>query len=126
MIMNDNTVKEVLGRVGEDTACRVLRQRGYRIVARNWSCRFGEIDIIARQGDVLAFVEVKLRTRNDFGGALAAVTPRKQARIIAAARCFIAQTQSDLPARFDVVAIDGGDVRLIEAAFEEDGCSLGR
>ncbi|MBN1858936.1 YraN family protein [Candidatus Bipolaricaulota bacterium] len=124
--MNEKTCKENMGREGEDAACEVLRQRGYRVIARNWSCRFGEIDIIARQGDVLAFVEVKVRSRADFGGASAAVTPRKQARIIAAARCFFSQTQSDLPARFDVVAIDCGKVRLIQAAFEEDRCLPGR
>lgn len=123
--MNDQINRGAAGREGEDEACRILRERGYRIVARNWSCRFGEIDIIARDGDVLAFVEVKLRTRSDFGGASAAVTPRKQARMTAAARCFVAQTQADLPARFDVVAIDRGEVRVIRAAFEEDGCSLG-
>lgn len=125
-MMDERTDRETTGREGEDEACRALRKQGYRIIARNWCCRFGEIDIIAREDDVLVFVEVKLRTRGDFGGASAAVTPRKQARIIASARCFFALTQADLPARFDVVAIDDGEVRLIRAAFEEDPCTPGR
>ncbi len=125
-MMKNHPDTDRIGQEGEDIACRALRERGYRIIARNWSCRFGEIDIIAREEDVLVFVEVKLRSDTEFGGAPAAVTPRKRARMIAAARCFFAQTQPELPARFDVVAIDQGEIRLIQAAFEEDGCLPGR
>ncbi len=125
-MMKNHPDTDGIGREGEDIACRALRERGYRIIARNWSCRFGEIDIIAREEGVLVFVEVKLRSHAEFGGAPAAVTPRKRARMISAARCFFSQTQAELPARFDVVAIDQGEIRLIQAAFEEDGCLPGR
>ena len=125
-MMKNHPDTDRIGQEGEDIACRALRERGYRIIARNWSCRFGEIDIIAREEDVLVFVEVKLRSHTEFGGAPAAVTPRKRARMIAAARYFFAQAQPELPARFDVVAIDQGEIQLIQAAFEEDGCLPGR
>ncbi|MDD5646635.1 MAG: YraN family protein [Candidatus Bipolaricaulis sp.] len=108
------------GRQAEDDACRLLRTLGYAIVARNWSFRGGELDIVARDGDTLVFVEVKARSGSAFGGPEAAVGRAKQRRIAAAARAFVARTGADLQARFDVVAWEGNNVRLHRAAFSLD------
>ncbi|UCF10553.1 MAG: YraN family protein [Candidatus Bipolaricaulota bacterium] len=113
------------GRRAEDRACRYLRRHGYRIVQRNWRCRLGELDIIARDGDVLAVVEVKLRRSGAFGGPEGALSPMQCRRIRAATGVFLAATACDLPVRFDLVAIDGVEVRLHRDAFRADGCSRG-
>jgi len=108
------------GAEGERQACDVLRDAGYLIVTRNWRTRFGEIDVIARDGDTLVFVEVKVRSREDYGGPEAALARWKQKRIVAAAKQFIADTETEMPARFDLVAIGPGGVRIIKDAFRED------
>jgi len=106
------------GDESEEKACDFLKQEGYRVVARNWRVRAGELDIIARDGDVLVFVEVKARSRDDFGGPEAAVDYAKQRRLIAAARSFLEATHCELPMRFDVVAIRPGSLRLYQDAFQ--------
>ena len=114
------------GEIAEDRACEILKEEGYEIVARNWRCRTGEIDIIARDGQVLAFVEVKARRTEAFGGPEMAVDRTKQRRIISAARRFLSTTACELPIRFDVVAFVGSIVRLYRDAFcVEDECSPG-
>ncbi len=112
--------KGQIGAAGEELACRSLREAGYLLVARNWRTRLGEIDIIARDGDVLVFVEVKARSSQGFGGAEGAVGPAKRRRLIAAAKLFFAATGCELAARFDVVAIEAGGVRIVRDAFQED------
>ncbi len=112
-----------LGRQGEDLACRELCRRGYAILARRFRTRHGEIDIVARDGDVLVFVEVKARSSRSFGGALGAVTPRKQRQVIAMAQRYMARVGwAARPCRFDVVAVQGTsrdkpDVTLVRNAF---------
>ncbi|MBE0635020.1 YraN family protein [Candidatus Bipolaricaulota bacterium] len=106
------------GDESEDKACNYLKQQGYRIVARNWRTRTGEVDIIARDGDVVVFVEVKARSSDGFGGPEAAVGHAKQQRLIAAARAFLEETRCELSARFDVVAIRPGHIRLHQDAFQ--------
>ena len=106
------------GDESEETACRFLKERGYRILARNWRTRTGEVDIIARDGKILVFVEVKARSGDGFGGPEAAVDRVKQRRIISAALSFIEFTGCELPTRFDVVAIRPGKVRLHQDAFQ--------
>lgn len=100
---------------------RFLRRRGLRLIERNYSCREGEIDLIMADGDTLVFVEVRMRTRDDYGGAAASVTPSKQAKMARTALRFMQQHDSgtDRPARFDVVALDGGtDIDWLRSAFE--------
>ncbi len=109
-----------LGQTGEEIARRYLRSCGYRIVGRNWRCRFGELDLIARDGETLEFVEVKARTRDGFGGPEGAVTPRKRARMVAAARAYLRELGADLPVRFDVVTVRPGKVTLYRDAFQVD------
>ena len=112
-----------LGRRAEELACSHLRANGYRIVARNWRCRFGELDIVAREGEVLAVVEVKLRRRAGFGGPEGALSWAQCGRLRATAGAFLARTGCELPVRFDVVAIDGSEIRLHRDAFRAEPCS---
>lgn len=97
--------KKILGAFGEDLAEQYLRRRGYKIIGRNFSCRFGEIDIIARKGRYLAFVEVKMRKNADFGAAKEFVTPAKQRRVIAAAEYWLLRNPTKHQPRFDVVEV---------------------
>ena len=99
--------RQSLGISGEDLACAELRGRGYAILERRYRTRFGEIDIIARDGSTVVFVEVKTRLNRDFGGAAAAVTGWKQRRLTQMAVDYLARRRlQDCPCRFDVVAID--------------------
>ncbi len=95
----------LLGRWGEDRAAEFLRDRGYRITAANWNCRFGELDLVAEDGEYLCFVEVKLRKSAAYGPAAAFVDRRKQNRLRAAAELYLLSHPTDLQPRFDVVEI---------------------
>jgi putative endonuclease len=104
--------RQTLGKEGEDLACAELRRRGYAILARRFRTRYGEIDIVARDGLTLVFVEVKARRDERFGGAAAAVTARKQLRIARMAADYLVRHHMvDVPARFDVVAIGYSGVK---------------
>jgi putative endonuclease len=95
-----------LGKQGEDLACRELRRRGYAVLARRYRTRWGEIDIVARDGDTLVFVEVKTRRSAGFGGPVAAVGFRKQRRLINMARSYLMGLLGpEPPCRFDVVGV---------------------
>jgi putative endonuclease len=99
--------RQKLGVSGEDLAVRELEARGYAILARRYRTRHGEIDIVARDGETVVFVEVKARVTAEFGTAAEAVTPWKQRRLAAMAGDYIARSRlTDQPCRFDVVAID--------------------
>ncbi len=113
------------GRSGEDLACAHLEAAGLTILARNYRCRAGEIDVVARDGPVIVYVEVKERTSSSHGTAIEAVTATKRRRILHAARLFAAREGlSEAPARFDVVAIDWGEdaprIRHEKGAFGEE------
>ena len=105
------------GEEGEERACQLLKDHGYRIIARNWRSRFGEIDIIARDGATVVFVEVKARSGSAYGGPGGAVDVCKQQRIAATAELFLQETECELPARFDVVTFVGEAPRLYRDAF---------
>ena len=110
------------GAWGEDLALRYLIRRGYRLLARNYRKRRGEIDLIVRDDDTLVFVEVKLRRSTGFGGPLEAVTARKQATIRSLAEQYLAENQPDFETlRFDVIGIlatrSGTHIDHIEDAF---------
>ncbi|MGN0771681.1 MAG: YraN family protein [Christensenellales bacterium] len=105
---------------GENLAAEFLENKGFVILERNYSCRIGEIDIVAMDKDVLVFVEVKSRDNTRFGMPLEAITPAKVRSIIATARYYIATHKKyDLQVRFDVVAILRGKIEHIENAFEQ-------
>ena len=118
--------KKLTGRWGEEQAAGYLKKKKYKIVGMNYSCRFGEIDIIAQKGDYIVFVEVKTRKNADFAQAREFVTKTKQQRIITAARFWLAANPSGLQPRFDVIEIyaprgaDGpvGEINHIENAYE--------
>lgn len=111
-----------LGRWGEEAAADFLRHRGMKIVARNLRTPVGEIDLIARQGKTLVFVEVKTRRGTAFGAPQEAVGPRKQRQIVRAAQWYLAGNGGHgLQPRFDVVAVclekTGVQVEHIPDAF---------
>ena len=116
--------KQSLGQFGEEQAARYLRRRFYTILERNYRCRFGEIDLIARRGGFLVFVEVKLRRDDSHGEAREFVTARKQQRVLAAAELWLSTHETGLQPRFDVIEVyaprgEDGPVRInhIENAF---------
>jgi putative endonuclease len=95
------------GEPGETLACRYLERRGLSILARNFRCRPGEIDIVAREGHVTVFVEVKDRSSASHGSGVEAVTPGKRRRLAHAARLYAAtRGLTESPMRFDVVSIE--------------------
>jgi len=97
--------KKSLGSWGEEAAAEYLRRKGFDIVSKNYSCRFGEIDVIARNDKFVVFVEVKLRKNGDFAKARESVTRRKQERIIATASLWLSKNLTALQPRFDVIEI---------------------
>ena len=102
------------GAAAEALAAHFLTQRGLAIVERNWRRRCGELDLVAREGDTLVFVEVRLRRGGDFGGAAASITAAKRARIVAAASLYLARLPRTPPCRFDAVLLDALDPARIE------------
>ncbi len=95
-----------LGRTGEDIAAKYLTKHGYKIIARNFRCRSGEIDIIARDGEYIVFVEVKARTSDRYGAATEAVNIHKQQRLKRLATYYLHMTgQLNVNCRFDVVIL---------------------
>jgi putative endonuclease len=114
------------GQSGEALACRFLERSGYRVVDRNFRCRSGEVDVIARRGAQTVFVEVKERRGASHGAGVDAVTFGKRRRIVRAARLYAASRGlDDAPIRFDVIAIDWTRgrprVRHYLGAFRADG-----
>lgn len=107
-------VRGETGARAEALAATFLVARGLTIVARNFRCRRGEIDLIARDGETLVFVEVRLRSRRDFGGAAASITAAKRARIAAAALYYLGRLGHTPPCRFDAVLFDAVDADRIE------------
>jgi putative endonuclease len=95
-------------------AADFLIGRGLVLLERNFRCRRGEIDLIARDGETLVFVEVRLRTRRDFGGAAASITAAKRARLAAAALFYLGRLPRTPPCRFDAVLLDAIDAERIE------------
>ena len=105
----------------EARAAVFLENRGLKIIARNYRCRFGEIDLVARSGAMVVFVEVRARSSEAFGGAAGSITPAKRRRLLAAARHYLARQGEDCACRFDVVLFNGSPSRVewITDAFGE-------
>ena len=97
--------RQTLGQFGEDCAVRYLRRKGYTSLERNYRCRLGEIDIIAKRRGYLAFVEVKLRRDDRFGTAREFVTRAKQERILKTAMLWLSQNELELQPRFYVIEV---------------------
>ena len=113
------TTQQVKGAAGEQAAAEFLVARGLRVIERNFRIRGGEIDLVCRDRGSVVFVEVRSRSRSDFGGAAASITATKQARLILAARHWLAR-HGEQPCRFDCVVIDGGRLEWICDAFRPD------
>ena len=114
--MKKNT--KVLGSKGEVLASQILKEKGYQIVATNFSNHLGEIDVIAKQEDTLVFVEVKTRSSYKFGLPSQAVTFQKQNKIRTVALSYLKATKNlETQCRFDVIEIVGKEYRHIENAF---------
>ena len=101
------------GAAGEQLAADYLQRRGLTLIERNFRVRGGEIDLVCRDGKATVFVEVRLRSRGDFGGAAASITATKQARLILAARHWLLR-HGETPCRFDCILLDGLEPENIE------------
>jgi putative endonuclease len=109
--------RRAFGQAGEDRAAAWYAARGYTVLARNWRCREGELDLVVRRGRTLVFVEVKARRTDRFGIPAEAVTPLKQRRLRTLARRYLEASGAHGALRFDVVSILDGHLSVIEAAF---------
>lgn len=99
------------GAAAEAAARATLEARGLRTLARNVNFRFGELDLVMRDGETIAFVEVRYRRSERFGGAAGSVDHKKRRRLVQAARAWLAGQRglADAPCRFDVVTVQGGE-----------------
>ena len=112
------TLAQVVGSCAENDAARFLERNGLAIVARNYRTRCGEIDLVARDGETLVFVEVRLRTDARFGGAVESIGAAKRRRIVAAALHYLMGLRPQPRCRFDVVTLDHGEPEWLRAAFD--------
>ena len=101
------------GARAEELCAELLRKAGLRVLARNWRCRHGEIDLVAEEGDTLVFAEVRFRRSQRYGGAAESVTAAKRARLVAAARLYLMR-RPDADCRFDVLLLDSLETSRIE------------
>ena len=102
------------GNDAEQIAASYLQRQHLVLVTQNYRCRFGEIDLIMRDGITLVFVEVRMRSHEMFGGAAASITPTKQAKLIRTARQYLAELNSEPPCRFDALLLSGTNGQTIE------------
>ena len=115
-----------LGERGERAACGFLKERGYEILEKNYKCKIGEIDVIARRKGRLAFIEIKTRTSTQFGTPQEAVNLPKQEKIFKVAQWYMKEKKLvKIPVAFDVVAVlwregEAPEMRLIVDAFEKE------
>ena len=120
--MSPGPTAQQTGQAAEARACAHLERAGLKLLARNFRCRQGEIDLVMREGDTLVFVEVRYRHQSHFGSGAESVDRRKQARLIQAARHYL-QThpaQAEQPCRFDVVSLAPEQIEWIHDAFYAD------
>jgi putative endonuclease len=106
-----------IGKEAEDRALNYLEQKGLRLIQRNYRSRFGEIDLIMRDGKTVVFIEVRYRRNRTFGGASHSITTQKQQRLLTTAEQFLQQHAPRHPARMDVLALEGDDIEWIKNAF---------
>ncbi|HVK95264.1 MAG TPA: YraN family protein [Noviherbaspirillum sp.] len=112
------TAKQIAGDAGEEQALLFLQKQGLTLVARNFRCKGGEVDLIMLDRHSLVFIEVRKRTDARYGGAAASITTRKQARLVLAAQTFLQRYKVQPACRFDVVALDGTTMDWLKNAIE--------
>jgi putative endonuclease len=110
--------KQEQGRRWEQAALAHLRRHGLELVEANFRCKGGEIDLVMREGEALVFVEVRQRADARHGGAAASITPAKTRRLVRAASVYLLRFTRTPPCRFDVVAVDGGQLAWLRNAIE--------
>jgi len=111
-------VRDKVWRDGEEAALGLYLTRGYRLVARNWTCRLGELDLVLERSGLLVVCEVKARRASGFGGPFEAVTSAKQRKIRSVTQVFLDSIRlRPLEVRFDVASVTEGRVHLFEDAF---------
>lgn len=114
-----NFYKKFLGSLGERKAAKFLKKKGFKIIDKNYTTRFGEIDLIGLYGDFLVFIEVKTRTTKTYGEALEAVDLKKQERYKKTASLYLlTHRELTLQPRFDVVEVYPNEINHIEDAFQ--------
>jgi len=114
--------KKLLGRIGEKSAGKYLRKKGYKIIEKNYTTKIGEVDLIALYGDLLVFIEVKTRSSMAYGNPGDAVDYHKQRKYVLLAKEYlmVKKEYREKPVRFDVVEILNGEINHIESAFFAD------
>lgn len=119
----DDCERKALGALGEELALGHLQEHGLKVIVRNYRCKMGELDLVMLDGQILVFVEVRCRSRSDYGGPAASIDWQKQRRLVRAAE-HLRMKRAELrryPARFDVVAIttSGPETKVdwIKSAF---------
>ncbi len=112
------TPAQAAGDAAEERAARFLERHGVRILARKYRTRLGEIDLIAKDGEVLVFVEVRMRSSARWGGAVESIDGRKRRRIEAAARHYLMRLGREPACRFDVVSLEDDEAAWLRGAFE--------
>ncbi len=113
MLLNKNNA----GLEAEKLAATFLANHGLKLVTQNYHCRFGEIDLIMTDAKTLVFIEVKLRSSSQFGGAAASITPQKQQKMILTAQYYLQQhvkNQNQIACRFDAILMNKADLNSIE------------
>jgi putative endonuclease len=116
------STRQAKGAAAEQLAADYLLRQGLSVIERNFRVRGGEIDLVCRDGKTTVFVEVRLRSRSDFGGAAASITATKQARLILAARHWLVR-HGETPCRFDCMLFDGPEpynIEWLRNAFSAD------
>lgn len=121
------TAARKIGDFGENIAAAYLQKKGYYVVERNYRCRYGEIDIIARDGQYIVFVEVKTRSTDSLGRPSEWVDKRKQKKLLTTAYMYLEENETDLQPRFDVIEVvydkitkAAVSVEHIESAFIQE------
>jgi putative endonuclease len=116
--------RQELGQEAEARAAELLQRAGFTVLARNFRCRAGELDLVAQRAHMLVVAEVRLRSCDEFGGAAASITRAKRARIVRATRYLLRSqpTLATLAVRFDILLLStaNGPIEWIESAFDAD------
>ncbi|OGT47206.1 MAG: YraN family protein [Gammaproteobacteria bacterium RIFCSPHIGHO2_12_FULL_41_20] len=120
----DKLHSKSIGQKAEEIACRFLLQQGLQLLKKNYTSRYGEIDLILQDRHDVIFVEVRNRNRIDYGNALESVTKNKQKKIIRTAFCFLQKNNllNKINCRFDIIAIKNGKLEWIKNAFSLEYC----
>jgi putative endonuclease len=112
------SARSACGAEAEQRAAQFLQSHGLKLLQQNYRCRYGEIDLILQEGSTLVFAEVRLRSRGDFGGAVASIDATKRAKLVRTAQHYLARLRRTPPCRFDAVLLQAdSEIEWIRNAF---------